>query len=249
LRSASGWDFNNSIANETTLKPLCVEIEKHFVLPARRLYRYFARTDDPSLQGPPYNFGKYYRGFHFPFSDRDGMPFYLSRCFFRPIEEEAVAFDNLIFIRDRTCLDPTGFVTTYAHELQHFLQYGHAPRLYSVNCDLLCNLKTFEPMAITTDVPHEREANIVSKRVAEAVCGANAVRAFAEEQIQFMEGAGEPEQRERWVFFRDVSSSNNYDLVDATVALVEKHKTQIDFRVDVNEPQWWLGPLENEDGD
>jgi hypothetical protein len=248
VRQSSGWDFNHSTENEAALKPLCLEVEKHFRFPTRRLYRYFARAEDPSLQGPPYNFGKYYRGFHYPFSARDHLPLYLSRCFLNPCQEENVAFDNIIFIRESTCFDTTGFVTTYAHELQHFMQYGHTPRLYSVNCDLWNNLKEFEPTAIATDAPHEREANIASKRVAEAVCGADAVRAFAERQVQFMEQVGEPEHTARWIFFRDVSASTSYDLLEATIPLVERYKTRIDFRVDVNDPQWWLGPLDSEDG-
>ena len=64
MKESSGWNFNHSTENEATLKPLCLEVEKHFHLPARRLYRYFARTDDPSLEGPPMCLGKYYRGFH-----------------------------------------------------------------------------------------------------------------------------------------------------------------------------------------
>jgi hypothetical protein len=255
VKQASGWDFNCSTENEAKLKPLCLEVEKHFQLPAHRLYRYFARTDDLSLEGPPMRLGRHYRGFHAPLSDRIGLPKYLFDCFFHPLDnfpepvpfEEMVAFDNLIFIRQSTCLDVTGCVTTYAHELQHFMQHGHTPRLAAVNSDLYCQLKPIEPTAVTTDVPHEREANIVSKRVAEAVCGVDAVRAFAEEQIRFMEQVGEPEQMARWVFFRDVPSAIRYDLLEATLPLVERYRTRIKFRVDVNEPGWWLGPLEKED--
>jgi hypothetical protein len=189
-----------------------------------------------------------------PLSDRNGLPKYLFDCFFHPLErfpelvpfEEMVAFDNLVFIRRGTCLDTTGCVTTYAHELQHFMQHGHTPRLSAVNSDLYNNLKRFERTAVTTDVPHEREANIVSKRVAEAVCGVDAVKAFAEEQIRLMEEVHEPEQKARWIFFRDVPTSIEYDLLETTIPLVEKYKAQIDFRVDVNKPEWWLGPLEDE---
>jgi hypothetical protein len=63
-----------------------------------------------------------------------------------------------------------------------------------------------------------------------------------------MEQVGEPEHTARWIFFRDVSASTSYDLLEATIPLVERYKTRIDFRVDVNDPQWWLGPLDSEDG-
>jgi len=256
VKQSSGWDFNHSTENEAALKPLCLDAEKHFRFPACRLYRYFAHTDDRYMVGPPMALGEHYRGFHVPRSSRDVLPLYLSECFFHPLEhftevvpfEKMVAFDNLIFVRNSTCLDATGCVITYAHELQHFTQYGHTPRLSVVNSDLYSSLKKFEPTSIATDVPHEREANIVSKRVAEAICGKAAVRAFAEEQVRFMERVNEPDQRERWIFFRDVPAATEYDLLAETIPLVEKYKTQIDFRVDVAKPEWWLGSLEEECG-
>jgi hypothetical protein len=253
VKQSSGWDFNCSAEAEARLKPLCLEVDKYFSFPARRLYRYFARTDDRYMVGPPMSLGEYYRGFHVPIASRHVLPGYLLDCFFHPPEnfkgnsldnlpsfEQMVAFDNLIFIRDSTCLDPTGFVTTYAHELQHFTQYGHTPKLAVVNSDLYFNMKKFAPSSMVTDVPNEREANIVSKRVAEAICGKAAVRAFAEERIRFMEKVNEPDQRERWTFFRDIPASTEYDLLVETVLLVEKYKGRIDFNIDVNRPEWWL---------
>jgi len=123
VKQSSGWDFNCSAENEAALKPLS-EVEKRFQFPVRRLGRYFARTEDPSLEGPSLGLGKYYRGFHIPFSPRKVLPLYLLECFFHPLEkfmhhrldempsiEERKAFDNLIFIGSSTCLNPTGFVT------------------------------------------------------------------------------------------------------------------------------------------
>ncbi len=130
-RTDKGWYFDYSVTNENTLKPLCVEVEKHFTLPARRLLRYFAASDDFQLrQEPPVGFGTYYRGFHVPLSGRHSLPMHLQSVFFHPLEQFTevvsfdvmVAFDNLIYIRDSTCSDVTGCVTNYAHELQHFVQ-------------------------------------------------------------------------------------------------------------------------------
>ena len=111
-------------------------------------------------------------------------------------------------------------MTTYAHELQHFVQHGHTPTLSAVNLVLYRNLKDFEPNIIAIDIPHEREANIVSKRVAERIFGVDAVREYAEGQIQFMEGGGAMEQKARWVFFRDVPSATVYNLLHETIPLV-----------------------------
>ncbi len=241
------WRFNGLVENENRLKPLCQEIEKHFQLPPLRLCRYFAAVEDPELR----NIGKHYRGFHAPYptdEHREPLPIHLYRCFFRPLAEtapEAVrAFDNLIYIRASTCAETIGFVTTYAHELQHFVQYGTLPRLHFVNDVLYHNLKTFEKKAITTDIPNGREANIISKRVAEVLCGSEEVHAFAENQIKVMEEAGEVDERARWIFFRDVSPLAEYDYLAHTLEVVEKYKTVLDFGIDVNQPEWWLGPLE-----
>jgi hypothetical protein len=114
-----------------------------------------------------------------------------------------------------------------------------------VNNALYHNLKKYEPAATASDVPSEREANIVSKRVAEAVCGVAAVKAFAEKQARLMEELGNVEQRDRWVFFRDVPSFTTYDLLENTLPFIEQYKNDIDFGVRVDQPEWWVGPLED----
>jgi hypothetical protein len=249
------WYFDYSATNEKTLKPLCLEVEKHFTLPARRLLRYFAASDDYQLrQQPPEGFGPYYRGFCMPLSSRGCLPLYLQQRFFYPPEQFAevmpfdkmVAFDSLIYVRTSTCSDVTGCVTNYAHELQHFVQQCLTPTLSVVNYKLYKNLAVHEPDALTTDIPSERDAEIKSKRVAEMVCGVEAVRAFAEKQIRTMEEAGEHKQKGKWLFFRDVPPSTDFNLLEATLPLVEKYKGLIDFgKIDVNQPEWWLQDAED----
>jgi hypothetical protein len=240
-----GWNFNGSTENEAILKPLCEQAERYFQI-SGRLHRYFATSEDSSLAGN----GEHYRGFHCHISQRIQLPMYLLQCYFYPdfagdTFEEMVAFEHLIYIRHSTCSDPTGCVETYAHELQHVVQHERSPRLMRVNQVLYDNLKIFEPRATASDIPHEREANIVSKRVAEAVCGTEAVKLFAEEQIRLMEELGEIEQRDRWIFFRDVPSSTPYDLLEGTLPFVERYSGRIDFGVNVDEPQWWVGPIQD----
>jgi hypothetical protein len=104
----------------------------------------------------------------------------------------------MIYVRYSTCFDVTGCVTTYAHELQHFVQYRQTPKLLAGNNILWKKMKPLEPTAIATDVPSEREANIVSKQVAEKVCGVDAVRTFAEEQIRRMREASAFDEENRW---------------------------------------------------
>jgi hypothetical protein len=160
-----------------------------------------------------------------------------------------VAFDSLIYIRRGTCDDPTGLVECYAHELQHFVQYGRTPRLWAVNSVLYQKLKGLEPASTVTDIPTEREANIVSKRVAETICGVEAVKQFAEERVRFMDECGEHEERDRWIFFRDTPSSTPFNLLDATLPLVEKYKGVLDFKMDVDKSGWWVGLLKDDAND
>ena len=232
------WIFN-SVAKEATLKLLCQKVEAYFDFPRTRVCRYFADADDRYFvdwHGP------HFRGFHAPFSVRPRLPYYLVECFFHP-HSATKAFDHVIYIRHSTCDDPTGLVMTYAHELQHVVQQTTMPRLLEVNQILKQHLKEFAPNAVAIDVPHERQANIVSKLVAEEICGAEAVRKFADEQIKFMQNEGDYEQKARWIFFRDVASSTPYDLLKHTLPLVEKYKQKIDFGIDVSKPEWWVGPL------
>jgi hypothetical protein len=235
------WNFNGSETNETVLRPLSEQVESQFVLPPKRLCRYFAASHDEYLQQMN---GEHYRGFHVPRFSRFSLPPYLLHSFFRPFEEitsdvpfeETVAFDNLIYVRDTTCRDvEVGFVTTYAHELQHFVQHGYTPKLSAVNSVLYQNLKRFKPDAIAIDIPHEREANIVSKRVAETVCGVAAVREYAEQQILYMEQVGDAEQKARWIFFRDIPSSTVCDLLQETLPFLEEYRRSMDFKFETEQ--------------
>jgi hypothetical protein len=191
-------------------------------------------------------FGQNFRGFYLPFpeSARAEWPPHLLHCFFRPFDETpgdaVIAFDSLIYIRHSTCADMTGLVETYAHELQHFVQHVNAPRLVEVNNVLYESLKGLDQTAITSNIPSERDANVVSKGVAEEVCGAEAVKAFAEQQIRLMEEARDDNERRRWIFFRDWPSSMRYEPLEDTVRLVEKYKTRLSFPKYVSEPKWWM---------
>jgi hypothetical protein len=244
---------------EPQLEPLCRRVLAEFQLPALRLYCYFAETDDAYLRQKN---GKYYRGFHISIEGRNELPEYLSDCFFHPFDpfdkeevtwENMVAYDNLIYIAPRTSRDPTACVLTFAHELQHFMQYGYTKKVWAVNSMLYNHIRRFDPVTprTTIDIPHEREANIISKRIAEQICGVKNIKRFAEEQVkQFAALASQGDEvaaneKVRWEFFRDVPSSIKFDLLAETISLVEKFKPQliaerfgeqegIDFHTD-----WW----------
>jgi hypothetical protein len=47
------------------------------------------------------------------------------------------------------------------------------------------------------------------------------------------------------MFFRDVPSSTQFDLLETTLQLVQRHKTALDFGLKIDAEGWWLGPLED----
>jgi hypothetical protein len=239
MTDRADWNFNNSSVNESTLRPLCEQVDKHFQLSAVRHYRYFAATEDEYLT---HKIGRYYRGVRFPASGTDEVSVYVHDRYF---PSDVRNYDHLLYIRASTCLDPTGCVVTYAHELQHLVQHERFPKLMQPNSVLRARLKDFVKTATEIDVPIEVDANIVSKQVAEKLCGAESVRRFAEERVHFMEKERAVDHIVRWKFFRDTPSSNPYDYVEETLKLVQKYKGQIFFGTDVDSPDWWKGPIDD----
>jgi hypothetical protein len=231
------WNFNGSIENESTLRPLCEQVDRHFPLAADRHYCYFALPNDPVddeyLAG---KIGEYFRGLQVSASGTDEVCRYLrDRCFPLGTKHQ---YDNLIYIRHSTCHDQTGCVITYAHELQHSAQESRFPKLMAANRVLRGNLLNFEPEATEIDLPYEVDANIVSKRIAEEICGVEAVRKFAEEQVRDMAIAGATAQEARWRFFLNLPS---YDWVRKTLELVKKYTGLMHFGMDVHTEGWWKG--------
>lgn len=111
------------------------------------------------------------RGAHFPLGGA------LPRFAYPPVYlqellavNRKIVFDNLIYLYGSTCTQDIGLTMTLAHELQHFVQYGCSRRLWAANT-LIPNLprEVIARLQLTwCDLPHEYEARLVSKRVAEA---------------------------------------------------------------------------------
>ena len=230
------WQFNGSQKNEATLKPLCQEIEKHFPTRSRKLCRYFTTVEEPQFVT---DIGVHYRGFQAQREARQGMPSYLYDIFFIPEEDrgkvdsfdDLALFDDLIYVRHSTCSDPVGCAITYAHELQHLVQFDQSPELLRMNNAVLRrNLhRVLQQTPTEMDLPAEVDANIVSKRVAGLVCGEAAVAEFAERELKAMIQTGDNTKVTRWKFFLETPASASYDWVDETRRIMETYKDQIDF--------------------
>lgn len=134
-------------------------------------------------------------------------------------------FDNLIYIHGSTCSKEVALTMTLAHELQHFVQYGTAPRLFAENTlayVTLANLgrSDFDALGLRAcDVPHEREARIVAKRVAESLLGAEVVRQHVDAKMA--EFVSEQDAAD-WDCIQRLDSSAHYDLAAETMVFFRR---------------------------
>ena len=157
----------------------CDEVLKHFSLPQYELLCFF---DDEN----PREFldlGPSYCGFHAVIAKGGlGWPRYIWNLFHD--RSGRVTFQNVIYINGRTCSTTPGTVITLAHELQHFVQYGFAHKVWLANTLIYDILRDGPPTTIEAwDIPYERDTTRVSKQVAVHMLGKEAVEAYADAQI------------------------------------------------------------------
>ena len=89
-------------------------------------------------------------------------------------------FDTVIYLHGTTCDDPVGRVMTFAHELQHFVQYGFSRDVWAAS-------ELLKPLLPAFEIPIEREARIVSKCIAEDLCSPEAVKQYIDRRINAAE--------------------------------------------------------------
>ena len=119
----------------------------------------------------------------------DIWPHHVKKCMFvgdlssLPLKQDV---DHLIYLHGSTCANDVSLIMTFSHELQHFVQYGFHRKLWAENF-LLQNL----PKGVIDitglnwpDIPAEREARIVAKRVAVKLCRADAVKQYIDLRIR-----------------------------------------------------------------
>jgi hypothetical protein len=137
-----------------------------------------------------------------------------------------LASDRLIYLHGSTCSDTIGLTMTLAHELQHFVQeYCNTPEVWAQNQAVTNSLSSLlsdaeiETLGINcwSDVPFEREANLVSKRIAEELFGPDAVRRFIDMKIA---QSATSQDAANWNCIRGlVVSTDSYDLASETKSL------------------------------
>jgi hypothetical protein len=190
-------------------------------IPALRLLCFF---DDEDWRPFKIKWGEANRGFYRTLRPEplpNWPPYLLSRIFVQnppASSPRQVAFDHVIYLYDSTCSNEVGLTMTFVHELQHFLQHVNATQIWAANT-LVANLKSDTRSALGLrcfDIPHERQARIASKRIAEGVFGANPARKYIDERIAERQPGDDVAD---WEFVRQLDPLTQYDLAGETKML------------------------------
>ncbi len=162
-------------------------------------------------------------------------------------------FSSLIYLHGSTCETEIGMTITFAHELQHFMQYAGRRRLWAANM-LLMNLEKYFPyrtdFKFLWEIPIEIEARVVAKQAAETLFGGERVRQYVDARVGNPVNADDAKD---WEFFRGLRSSDSYDLLIETKKLVQRYEPLLrklqehrdlqrdpDFStLDFAKAQWW----------
>jgi len=107
-------------------------------------------------------------------------------------EVRRVLDDYGMYLHGSTCDDETALIMTFAHELQHFVQYGLKRQLWAVSGLIRRLPKEVQEKEQLNwpDIPHEREARIVAKRIGVRLCGEDAVNRYIDRMIDEAQKGG-----------------------------------------------------------
>jgi len=126
------------------------------------------------------------RGFYFPIKDFGHVPLpkRMADLIFVEVSDTGEltrVYDHGIYVRRGTCSDETALAMTFGHELQHFVQYGFKREFWAggkLSRELSRQFPRIQEKERLNwpDIPHEREARIVAKRIGVDLCGRDASR-------------------------------------------------------------------------
>jgi len=195
-------------------------------LPNRRLLCFL---DDEEWQTLKDQYGIANRGFYSPRINTSDQHWQIAPEYVRESVSVEPFFDDFIYLHGSTCSNDVGLTMTFAHELQHFVQHGNTLGLWAANT-LIPRLpeSVINALGLTwCDVPHEREARIVSKRTAENLFGAEVVKRYINAKVA--EFVTEDDAAD-WKCIRGLATSTPYDLVRETALFFPRLR---DYRADL----------------
>jgi hypothetical protein len=234
---------------ESRLRPVCEEVLKRFDEHDKRVLCFFDDEDCPEMalqlgstfcgvfgtvRGTQLDFPQYVVDL---LMDYDSIP----------VQRR---YDQCVYVRSTTCQTVPGTVITFAHELTHCRQRNTATKVWLANTLLFWNLYKLDIRTCNTakpwDLPHEHEAQLNSRRIAIELLGEAVVDAHAASRIQ------DNHDPDKWQFFRSLSVSSTFDLLEATKPWVDRYRTRMqeleqdidkDLKpedwIDFTQPEWW----------
>jgi hypothetical protein len=209
-------------------------------LPPLRLLCYF---DNESPEWLQIERGKF-SGIHASIIGGGKWPHYVEKYFYHPMGH--FAFDNLIYLPgSQYTRKGIAFVMVFAHALQHFVQWGESRKIAKANNLLFNNIARWYPdtKLRSWNIPHHREAMMVSKRVAEELYGIEEVAVFINAQILDGQHENNMSKKELWEVYRDLLPSTPYNALEETDRLVQEYREkllELEPEIDFSIPQWWI---------
>lgn len=208
-----------------TLKPTCETVLAQYDLPEKSLVCIFDDQERPGfLNHPP--LGLNFCGFFLPVAQSGiGHGVWAQELIAHIWDNAHTCFscDAVIYIRKRTCDTRIGTAITFAHELQHFMQYGHHRDAWRLQHGIqsVCSPKMQDPRP--WHFPGEHEAQLCSKKVAEQIFGKQRIREYAQERIDCGDDV------EKWRFFMEIDPTSDFDFRLRTEEWVSQCKQDLNL--------------------
>jgi hypothetical protein len=149
-------------------------------LPDLKLLAFFDDIDDPHVRR---DWGPANRGVSGPITAKSPTLRWLLDPLGMP---RRVRDDYGTYLHGSTCADEIALTMTFAHELQHFVQYGFKRQLRAGGGLILSLPKDVRERERLgwLDIPHEREARIEAKKVGVELFGEDAVKGYIDRLIK-----------------------------------------------------------------
>ena len=136
-------DANVKEAREATSGSVREYFKRQFKVPTNLKVVCFFDDEDPDLFVAGCRLDAGTRGVHWPIrgGGLSGWPNYMWNVVAPPCNPDSSGvtwpFDSLVYLYGSTCENELGLTITFAHELQHFLQYANERQLWAANALLM----------------------------------------------------------------------------------------------------------------
>jgi hypothetical protein len=198
-------------------------------LPRARLLCFFDSEDCWAFKDEIIGFGKANRGMSVPISKPSslrGWPDEIISIIYPSwsLHDNNRAFDFVTYLHDSTCEDSVALTMTFAHELQHFIQWGTMLAVFQANEAFRARRLKSGDGFDSHELPIEKDTRIVAKRVAIRIHGREAVDQYIARNIANPVNDGD---RRNWTFIDGLDVSKPYDLEVETKLFGDKLESHL----------------------